>query len=75
VRVEVVSRDRAQIGLVADHHVPIGMGVEGGPNHFLIERVPRIVLGALSLGENHSSLGLDLFRCEERSHHAIRLDA
>jgi hypothetical protein len=65
MRVEVVSRDRAQIALVSDHHMPIRMSVERGPYHFLIQRVSGIVLGTLSLGEDHCPLGLDLVRCEE----------
>ena len=74
MRVQLLTGNRAQVALPADHLVSVGMELKGRRHHGLGKPPLRVVLVALALRDNHAALALDLVGIEQRIHHPIRLD-
>jgi hypothetical protein len=72
---QVVAGDGAEVGFVADHHVAVGVGAEGGTGDLLVEEVGGIVLGAGPLGEDDGPLRLGFLGVEEGVRHPVGFDA
>ncbi len=75
VAVEVVAGDAAQVGLVADDHVAVGVGMKRGSGDLFVQGVAGVVFRALALGEDHGAFRFDFVGIKERVDHAIGLDA